>query len=308
MTVGWEGGWLLGIAGAAAGAAAGAVTGWLFARWTLPDLVKRDREPARAAQQLPLAFAVLFALFGAYTWAQEPETLDQAREVGIGWILLALFLLALPGTLVGRPFLGLLVMSPLVLVILVPTVASVNVAWEGGWVLAIVGAAVGAAAGAVNGWLFNRWIMPEYDKRRARQNAARPPGSRDDPGSGGSMAEQCAEPSICPTCKASLREEGLLFRERGMLFCKRCGTINWSDMAAALIGLLAIMGLGALAVWGSYSIAWTVASWIVFFLGVGILGLCTLLLTVVVIDIGRAKQLASSWRRNGARDGNGDRP
>src|SRR5262249_3536673 len=93
MTVGWEGGWILGIAGAAAGAAAGAVMGWLFTRWALPDLEKRQREPARAAQ-LPLVFAVLFALFGAYNWAHESATLDQAREIGIGWILLALFLLA----------------------------------------------------------------------------------------------------------------------------------------------------------------------------------------------------------------------
>src|SRR5262249_49819799 len=32
MTVGWEGGWLLGIAGTAAGAAAGAAAGWLLTR------------------------------------------------------------------------------------------------------------------------------------------------------------------------------------------------------------------------------------------------------------------------------------
>src|SRR5262249_53175582 len=131
-------------------------------------------EPARAAQ-LPLVFAVLLALFGAYFWAQEPATLDQAHEIGIGWILLALSGLALPGALVGRPFLGLLVMSPLVLLILVPVVASMTVGWQGGWVLGIAGAVVGAAGGAVQGWLFNRWIMPEYDKRRAHVNAVRPP-------------------------------------------------------------------------------------------------------------------------------------
>jgi hypothetical protein len=301
MTVGWEGGWVLGFAGAAAGAAAGVVMGWVFTRWALPDLEKR--EPARAS--LPLVFAVLFALFGAYYWAHEAATLDQFWEVGIGWILLALFFLALPGTLVGRPFLGLLVMSPLVLVIMVPVVVSATVGWEGGWFLAIAGAAVGAAAGAVNGWLLGRWIMPEYEKRRARQSAVRPPGSTGAPGSGGSMAEQCAEPSICPTCKASLREKGLLLRERGMLFCKRCGTINWSDIAAALVGLLFFMGLGALAVWGSYSIAWTVASWIVIVLGVGVLAICILAFIVVVTDIGRARRLASSWRHNGSLDGNG---
>ena len=38
MTVGWEGGWILGIAGAAAGALAGAAAGWLFARWTPPEI------------------------------------------------------------------------------------------------------------------------------------------------------------------------------------------------------------------------------------------------------------------------------
>jgi hypothetical protein len=45
--------------------------------------------------------------------------------------------------------------------------------------LGIAGAAVGATAGTVNGWLFNRWIMPEYDKRRARERAVQPPGSSD---------------------------------------------------------------------------------------------------------------------------------
>jgi hypothetical protein len=64
------------------------------------------------------------------------------------------------------------------------------VGWEGGWILGIAGAAAGATAGAVMGWLFNRWIMPEYDKLRAREKAARPPGSTDGSGVSGSMAER----------------------------------------------------------------------------------------------------------------------
>ena len=79
---------------------------------------------------------------------------------------------------------------PFVALQLVPLVASMTVAWEGGWIPGIAGAAAGAAAGAVNGWLYNRWIMPEYDKRRARQRAVRPPGLTDGPGSSGSMAER----------------------------------------------------------------------------------------------------------------------
>jgi hypothetical protein len=165
-TVTWEGGWVLGIAGAAAGVAAGAATGWLFTRWTLPDIKNRHPERGKATQ-LPIVFAALFALFGAYSWAIKWLTLDHAWGIGLGWILLAL-----PGALVGRPFLGLLVMSPFVLVTLVPLVASMIVGWEGGWVDGIAGAAVGAAAGAVMGWLFKRWIMPEYDKRRARESTA----------------------------------------------------------------------------------------------------------------------------------------
>ena len=126
---------------------------------------------------MPVAFAVLFALFGAYSWATAWPTPDQAW--GIGILLIGS---ALPGALVGRPVLGLLVMSPFVFVSLVPLAASLTVGWEGGWVLGIAGAAVGAAAGAANGWLFNRWIMPEYDKRRERGSAVRPPGSSDGPG------------------------------------------------------------------------------------------------------------------------------
>lgn len=166
MTVEWEGGWLLGIAGTAAGAAAGAVTGWVFARWTLPDLEKSQREPGKGGL-LPAAFAVLFALFGAYNWGIEWLKPGEVWAIGVGWLLLAV-----PGALVGRPFAGLLAMSPFVLVALVPLAGSMTVGWDGGWVLGIAGAAVGAAAGAVNGWMFNRWIMPEYGKRRARTNAA----------------------------------------------------------------------------------------------------------------------------------------
>jgi hypothetical protein len=40
-TVAWEGGWVLGSAGAAAGAGAGAAAGWLFTRWILPETEKR---------------------------------------------------------------------------------------------------------------------------------------------------------------------------------------------------------------------------------------------------------------------------
>jgi hypothetical protein len=65
-----------------------------------------------------------------------------------------------------------------------------TVGWEGGWLPGIAGAAAGAAAGAVHGWLYDRWIMPEYDKRRERKRAARSPGSTDGPGSSGSMAER----------------------------------------------------------------------------------------------------------------------
>ena len=37
-TVGWEGGWIFGLAGAAAGAGAGTLSGWLFLRWILPEM------------------------------------------------------------------------------------------------------------------------------------------------------------------------------------------------------------------------------------------------------------------------------
>jgi hypothetical protein len=41
-------------------------------------------------------------------------------------------------------------------------VASLTVGWHGGWVVGIAG----AAAGAASGWLYNRWLMPEFKKRR----------------------------------------------------------------------------------------------------------------------------------------------
>jgi hypothetical protein len=85
----------------------------------------------------------------------------------------------LPASLVGRPFLGLTVAFPFVFIMMVPIVQSATVGWEGGWLLGIAGAAVGAAAGAVKGWLYARWIMPEYDKRRARERAVQPPDSSD---------------------------------------------------------------------------------------------------------------------------------
>jgi hypothetical protein len=171
MTVEWEGGWFLGIGGAAMGAVSGVLVGWLFARWTLPDIEIRRHQPARA-YILPFAFAALFALFGAYNWGIEWLTLDQAWVIPVTWMLLAV-----PGALVGRLVLGVLVMSPFELLMLMPLLGSMTVGWQGGWVLGIAGAAVGAAAGAATGWMFKRWIMPEYDKRRAREDAARPPRS-----------------------------------------------------------------------------------------------------------------------------------
>ena len=183
MTVGWEGGWLLGIAGTAAGAAAGAAAGWLLTRWTVPQTENRHNERARQIV-LPIAFAVLLAVLGAYSWAIEWLTPDDAWVIPVGWIFLSL-----PGILVGRPLLGVLFGSPFVFMLLVPLVASMTVGWEGGWVFGIAGAAVGAAAGAVKGWVFNRWIMPEYDKHRARESAVQPPDATDGPGSSGSMAE-----------------------------------------------------------------------------------------------------------------------
>jgi hypothetical protein len=181
---------------------------------------------------------------------------------------------------------------------LIPPLASMTVGWEGGWNLGIAGAAAGAAAGAVMGWLFNRWIMPEYDRRRARESAIRPAGSTDEPESNGSMAEPCAELLICPTCAAPLRE-------KGTLFCKRCGTVSWSDTVGILVVGLFFIGLGALVSLGSYFIASSVASWLVYVLGAGIMALCAAFCVAILTDIGRARQLASSWRRNRS-NGNSD--
>jgi hypothetical protein len=170
MTVEWHGGWLLGFAGAATGAAAGAGMGWLHFRWGLLSETDKDNPPSkrRRAIMLPIAFAVLLSVCASYTWAVEWAPPDDAWAIGLAWLLLGI-----PGALVGRPILGLIVMSPLLLVLLVPSAAVVTVGWEGGWIAGIVGATIGAAAGAVQGWSFNRWIMPEYDNRRARQNAVR---------------------------------------------------------------------------------------------------------------------------------------
>jgi hypothetical protein len=130
-------------------------------------------------------FAVLSAIYGAYNWGSVWLTPDHAWA-----IVLFPLAFAFLGGLVGRPLLGMFTAFPFVPLQLVPLVASLTVGWEGGWVLGIAGAAVGAAAGAVNGWLYNRWIMPEYDKRRAQERAVRPPGSTDRPGSSGSVAER----------------------------------------------------------------------------------------------------------------------
>jgi hypothetical protein len=184
MTVGWEGGWILGVAGAGAGAATGAASGWLFNRWTLPEIENRPSVRRRAIL-LPIAFAVLFAIYGAHNWASVWLTTGYAWAIGLFPLVFAFL-----GGLVGRPFLGMLTALPVVPLQLVPLVASMTVGWEGGWIPGIAGAAVGAAAGAVNGWLYDRWVMPEYDKRRERERAVRSPGSTDGPGSSGSMAER----------------------------------------------------------------------------------------------------------------------
>jgi hypothetical protein len=67
---------MLGTAGAAGGLAAGVAMGWLFTRWTLPEIENRPRERVRAL--LPIAFAVLLAVYGAYNWTIAWLTLDQA--------------------------------------------------------------------------------------------------------------------------------------------------------------------------------------------------------------------------------------
>ena len=166
----WEGGWLLGSLGAVAGAAGGAAMGWLFTRLGLSQPEKDLPSSRRRAIILPITFGVLLGLLGGYNWAIEWVPPDQAW-----WLLVVWLLLAIPGALVLRPVVGLAVMSPFIGVILVPTVASMTLGWEGGWIAGIAGAVIGTTGGAMSGWLFNRWIMPEYDKRRERQNPAQNP-------------------------------------------------------------------------------------------------------------------------------------
>jgi hypothetical protein len=173
MTVGWDGGWMLGLTGAATGAVVWAAVGKLFVRWELPENQNYPSERTRTIT-LPIAFAVLFACFGAYNWASAWLTLDQAWA-----IVLFPLVFAFLGALVGRPLLSMLAASPLVLVHLVPLIATLTVGWAGGWPLGIAGAVAGMVAGAANGWMYNRWIMPEYDKLREREKAGRPPGSTD---------------------------------------------------------------------------------------------------------------------------------
>jgi hypothetical protein len=159
---------VLGIAGAAAGA--GAVAGGLFIRWTLPDIENRHPERERAPR-LPIVFAVLFALYGDHNWSTVwLATLDQA------WVIVGFpIAFTLQSALVGRPLLGLLLALPLVPVQLILLVASLTGGWEGGWIVGIAGAAAGAAAGSANGWLYSRWIMPEYERSRVRESAVQPP-------------------------------------------------------------------------------------------------------------------------------------
>jgi hypothetical protein len=136
------------------------------------------------AFRLPFAFGVLYAFFGAYIWA-----VAWVAPLNDGWAFgLIPITFTILGALVGKPLLGLLSSLPLLPLALVPMVASVTVGWDGGWIAGIAGAAAGAAAGAVHGWLYDRWIMPEWAKRREREMAARSPGTTAGPGSSGAMA------------------------------------------------------------------------------------------------------------------------
>ncbi len=179
LAVEWKGGWMLGTLGGAAGVAAGAAMGWMLTRWTLPEA---DKRPKRARNVLPVVCAVPFACYVAYVWGTEWLKPEQTWAIGVCWLALAM-----TGALVGRPLLGLAVWSPFVLVPLVPTVASITVGWEGGWILGTAGAVLGAASGVATGLIFNRRIMPEYDKLHAREKAARMPNSTDGPESNGQM-------------------------------------------------------------------------------------------------------------------------
>ena len=127
-------------------------------------------------------FAVLNAFYLAYLWGGEGLKPEQTWVIGVCWLALSI-----TGALVGRPLLGLLVMSPFVLVTLVPTFASITVGWEGGWILGTAGAVLGAAAGVSTGWMFNRRIMPLYDKQHDREKAARMSNSTEGPGSNRQM-------------------------------------------------------------------------------------------------------------------------
>jgi hypothetical protein len=184
LTMEWQGGWTLGTAGALVGAGAGTVMGWLSNRWMLSPTENYPSARSRAIL-MPIVFAVLFGCYGAHNWAVLWITPDYAWA-----IVLFPLVFAFLGGLVGRPFLGMLTALPVVPLLLLPLVASQTVGWDGGWPAGIAGAAAGAAAGAVNGWLYNRWIMPEYDRVRAREKAAQPPDSTDRPGSSESITER----------------------------------------------------------------------------------------------------------------------
>lgn len=168
---------------ALAGGLAGAATGRLNP-WIMGESEREYPSTRQRAVLLPIMVAVLFAVYGAHNWASTWLTPDYVWTLGMFPLLFAFL-----GGLVGRPVLGMLTALPLALVQLVPLVALLTVGWDGGWILGVAGAAAGAVAGAVNGFLYDRWIMPEYDKRRTGKSAIPPPGSTEGPGSSGSLAE-----------------------------------------------------------------------------------------------------------------------
>jgi hypothetical protein len=252
-----------------------------------------------------LVLTLPFAAFCAYHWATTAPATPLAELESGAWSLgLFLIFLTLMNFNIMKPFLSLLkpfVLLLLVLVVFVPDVAPAMVEWRGGWLIGIAGAAAGAAAGAVFTWLFMLLALRESENDGGRGRADWPPGSTSGPESSGSMAEQRAEPSTCPTCTAP--------RKDGLLFCKRCGTMNQLEMASLQFVVILFLGLGALALWGSYSIASPVLSWMVFVLGLVLLGFFGLAFIVNQSALVRASQLASSWRRTGSltrTGGNGD--